>query len=940
VDPQSNTTVDTRRYSRGVELISTGAAALKAAGPTVSATRAALKRLRLWGTYQVEWLDLDASDDGFTTRDVGDIQAWLASEEMRPILSLLAVTLLAPDLSERAQAIEVIREAFANNAKRWSIDRGTKWAGKVDAVWNAVLGLYVTGSPSIDFDIQTAAQEFSDFVQSPFGTGGSAKTNSVRYVERLGELAANIDRVATAIDAANQVREAIADTPTPPIITYTETSKPATFSDLYVSRSLIDEEVELEVDSSQLGSLGGPFRVVVQGAPGAGKSTFVRHLRHELAEDEAAGQPALLLTIRHYVNTARSQTLLDYLLGNARSTLNLEIKREALRDAMTLGLVVVIFDGLDEITDINLRADMVERIVSFGREYPAISMLVTSRTIGYDRAPLPKKNFATLKLDQYSPTQSEEYVRRWFTFIERPDLIPEFARESHTVADLKANPLLLSLLCVLYRERGSIPRRRRDIYASCADLLFHTWDSHRHIGQPEELHANGDRIMQEIARWVYTSQAAQSGLSERIIQKSIGIYLEDHLGVEEGEARRRAGEFLEFCATRAWLLATVGTQHGERLFGFTHRTFFEYFAAEAFARQGSDPDRIAQTIVEAHERDATSVLPELLLQAFDDKVDRGAAEVFKLICARMRDEVLILRLMEGVPLPSRIREVGFSRVLEVWREEKGISESSFVALLTLNSDARGQFVKQYLQDEARSDYRLLFLSAWVSLDLAGRAHRHETLWREAVTECAERCVGGEVAKPPPVLECWLWLTGYTSLPIFETASLFRLPTAMRPRVGYLWMLVERLSRTPEDHAAPDMQEITEAAISYAKRARSRLPYSAGDDFESSVSERLLSTKLGTDGHSVPDGAARWAVLYAVALLDETGGMTDALERSLVEAFGTDPQVLIRSRAAALGVESYATPTERTEAGERLRQMPVWLRGWAKGNRSFVHSFGE
>ncbi|MEJ1230500.1 MAG: hypothetical protein WDM88_07605 [Galbitalea sp.] len=186
------------------------------------------------------------------------------------------------------------------------------------------------------------------------------------------------------------------------------------------------------------------------------------------------------------------------------------------------------------------------------------SILVTSRSIGYERAPLPSTTFRTFVLDQYVPGQATEYVSRWFTFIDRQDLIVEFERESRTVADLKSNPLMLSLLCVLYRERGSIPRRRRDIYADCADLLFHTWDSHRHIDQPEELHANGDRIMQEIASWVYKSQAAQNGLPESVIQKSIGIYLRDVVGVEDGEARRRAGEFLEFCATRAWLLgATV-----------------------------------------------------------------------------------------------------------------------------------------------------------------------------------------------------------------------------------------------------------------------------------------------------------------------------------------------------------------------------------------------
>lgn len=918
---------------------STGAAALKTASSVASATRAAMKKMRVWGTYQVEWLQLDAEENGFTADDLGDIHLFFDSQDMRPLLSLLAITLVAPDLSERSRNLEVIRDAFENSAKRWTINNNSRWGDRIEAAWMSVLRIYDSGAPRVGADVRAAAQEFSEFIQTPLGSGSSAKSGAARYLERLGALASDIARVVAAIDTASQIREALADAPAPPIITYTETAKPATFNDLYVTRSLMNKGADLEVDSSQLGPNGGPFRVVVQGAPGAGKSTFVRHLRQELAQDDTASQAVLLLTVRRYFNTARNQTLHEYLYTNSRSSLNIEIDKDALRDALTLGLVIVIFDGLDEITDINLRADMVERIVSFGREYPAVSILVTSRAIGYDRAPLPPKIFTTLTLDQYSPVQSEEYVRRWFTFIDRDDLILEFSRESQTVTDLKANPLLLSLLCVLYRERGSIPRRRRDIYASCADLLFHTWDSHRHIGQPEELHANGDRIMQEIARWVYNSQTAQSGLTESVIQKCIGNYLRDNVGVEEGEARRRASEFLEFCATRAWLLANIGNQYGERVFGFTHRTFFEYFAAEAFARQNSSPEKIASDIVGAHEKDATSVLPELLLQAFDDKVDRGAAEVFKTICSEARDEVLILRLMEGVPLPSRTREVGFSRVMEIWNREREISEASFVSILMLNPDARHQFIKEYLTAAVRPDHALLFLSAWASLDLAGRAHRHQPVWSEIVRECAGAHASGDLEGRSPALLAWLWHAGFREQPTIQTSQNFFLSTLMGDRVGYLWLAIERLSHSPELHDQPDIVRIAENVIAFAKRTRSKLPYDTGFQYEAAVGDRLSTVSLGSLGGDVPDGPARWAILYAVALLDELGGMSEALDRALFDAFGSDPEILTSSRAAAFDRFDFPTPAAQAEAAERLRGLPVWLRSWAKGNRSFVAPFG-
>jgi hypothetical protein len=56
-------------------------------------------------------------------------------------------------------------------------------------------------------------------------------------------------------------------------------------------------------------------------------------------------------------------------------------------------------------------------------------------------------------------------------------------RPGRGVPDLRANPLLLSLMCILYRGEGSLPRNRAEVYEQCANLLFHRWDARRHIHQ-------------------------------------------------------------------------------------------------------------------------------------------------------------------------------------------------------------------------------------------------------------------------------------------------------------------------------------------------------------------------------------------------------------------------------------------------------------------------
>ena len=47
-----------------------------------------------------------------------------------------------------------------------------------------------------------------------------------------------------------------------------------------------------------------------------------------------------------------------------------------------------------------------------------------------------------------------------------------FISESASVADLRSNPLMLALLCILYRGAGSLPRNRTEVYEQCASMLY------------------------------------------------------------------------------------------------------------------------------------------------------------------------------------------------------------------------------------------------------------------------------------------------------------------------------------------------------------------------------------------------------------------------------------------------------------------------------------
>ena len=300
--------------------------------------------------------------------------------------------------------------------------------------------------------------------------------------------------------------------------------------------------------------------------------------------------------------------------------------------ALLNGRAFVIFDGLDELLDVSLRRDIVQSVEAFAHRYPTTSILVTSRAVGYYEASLDERHFTTAILQDFDDDQVEAYVRKWFSLdesIEAPRkgwLAESFIKDSSFVADLRVNPLMLSLMCGIYASENYIPHNRPDVYEKCALLLFERWDKQRGIVSPMAFDAHVQAAMRSLALWLYQQQSAQEGISRaKLIQYMTRYLLEKRFDNEE-EAEEAATQFIDFCKGRAWVLTDVGAER----YGFTHRTFLEYFAASQLVRLHPSASGLFDALWPHILQSEWDVMTQLAVQTLGKTVEDGADDFLQL----------------------------------------------------------------------------------------------------------------------------------------------------------------------------------------------------------------------------------------------------------------------------------------------------------------------
>jgi hypothetical protein len=232
--------------------------------------------------------------------------------------------------------------------------------------------------------------------------------------------------------------------------------------------------------------------LAVIGAPGSGKTTLLRHAASRAANAKRREQrrriPVMLALRDHVVWIADGGYItLGDLIRKAVGDLEVAEPKDWWEAQLREGNCLILLDGLDEVARKEDRASVSEWIERQIAKHPRNDFVVTSRPHGYRTAVIPQA--VVLQARPFTTEQVRRFVRAWCLETQRittgkvgPD-IERLAQEeaddllgqlvaAPVLQEFAVNPLLLTMMVLVHRERRVLPAGRAELYHQVCDVML------------------------------------------------------------------------------------------------------------------------------------------------------------------------------------------------------------------------------------------------------------------------------------------------------------------------------------------------------------------------------------------------------------------------------------------------------------------------------------
>ena len=219
-------------------------------------------------------------------------------------------------------------------------------------------------------------------------------------------------------------------------------------------------------------------RIYILGKPGAGKTTFLKHLAISACRGKLEATP-IYISLKEWSDSKKE--LINF-IEEKFDICGFPDAKAFILNILESGNAIVLLDGLDEVKHGDKEQNaMLQEILNFTEKYHNSQICLTCRIAANDYS---FNNFTYVEIADFNTDQQINFIRNWFSL--EPLKLIQFKEqwqkpENSVIHDLAKTPLLLTLICLSFNETLSFSKRRVDLYSEAVDALLKKWDSSRAI---------------------------------------------------------------------------------------------------------------------------------------------------------------------------------------------------------------------------------------------------------------------------------------------------------------------------------------------------------------------------------------------------------------------------------------------------------------------------
>ena len=412
------------------------------------------------------------------------------------------------------------------------------------------------------------------------------------------------------------------------------------------------------IDESRVSSIEALTRyhkLMLLGKPGAGKTTLLKYTALKCSQGDIFNELVpIFVILRQYASS--ELRILDYISQDFRAH---NISDElTVKQLLQRGRAILFLDGLDEVRENDLHR-VLEDLRSFSEQYYNNRFVITSR-LGAQEYVFEK--FTEVEVANFQPLQISSFAQRWFSGNSRHiEMFLRKVEDNRPIQELATNPLLLTLLCLVFDEYGDFPTNRSELYREGLDVLLKKWDAKRNIERHQIYKNLSMQRKEDLLAQVACTTFYQGDYFFR--QVDLERYITDY--IRNLPKANTDDDLLQLDSES--IVKAIESQHGlfvERakgIYSFSHLTFHEYLATREIVYNGSQATLVllANKITDRRWHDVLRLAVGMMRSA-DELLQLMKAECDRLIA----DDQQLQNFLEWVkqkaasaPVSDRIQSV-------------------------------------------------------------------------------------------------------------------------------------------------------------------------------------------------------------------------------------------------------------------------------------------